>query len=166
VADPLAVVGVREARRAVRKQTLVLLLANRKAEVRPLVAAVDALAALRREERHDVVAGRERRDAVAHALDDAGALVPEHGRRVTRGVRSRGREEVGVADAAGDEPDESLARLRLGELHLPHGERCAEVLQHRGAHPHPAIVFGTLPAQTRTCSAARARERLPYSFDR
>ena len=73
---------------------------------------------------------------VADALDDAGALVPEDGRRVAGGVGARGRVEIGVADAAGDEPDEDLARLRLGQLDLLHLERRAELLQHRGADLH------------------------------
>ena len=89
--------------------------------------AVDALAALRREERHDVVAGRERGDAVADALDDAGALVPEHGRRVAGRVGAGGGVEVGVADAAGDEPHEHLAGPRLGQVDLLHDERRAEL---------------------------------------
>ena len=58
VADRLAV--AREPGRPVGEVALVLLLADRQAEVRPRVEAVDALAALRREERDDVVAGRER----------------------------------------------------------------------------------------------------------
>ena len=58
VAERLAV--AREPRRAVGQVALVLLLADREAEVRARAAAVDALAALRREQRDDVVAGRER----------------------------------------------------------------------------------------------------------
>jgi hypothetical protein len=57
VADRLAV--ARQARRAVGQVALVLLLADREAEVRARRAAVDALAALRREQRDDVVAGRD-----------------------------------------------------------------------------------------------------------
>ena len=69
-------------------------------------------------------------------LDDAGALVPEHGRRVAGRVGARRRVEVGVADAAGDEADEHLARARLGELDLLHDERLAELLEYRGADLH------------------------------
>ena len=54
-----------------------------------------ALPALRREQRHDVVAGRHERDVLPHALHDAGALVPEHARarsrRDPRRRRCRGR---------------------------------------------------------------------------
>ena len=134
--DRLAV--AREADGAVGQVTLALLLADREAEVRPRRAAVDALAALRGEERDDVVAGRERVDAVADPLDDAGALVPEHGRRVAGRIGAGRGVEVGVADAAGDEANEHLARLRLGELELLHLERRAEVLQHGGADLHRA----------------------------
>ena len=54
VAHRLAV--ARQARRAVGQVALVLLLADREAEIRARAQAVDALAALRREERDDVVA--------------------------------------------------------------------------------------------------------------
>ena len=77
-------------------------------------------------------------DAVADALDDAGALVAEHGRRVAGRVCSGRGVEVGVADAAGDEADEHLAGLRLGQIDLLHLERRAELLQHGGADLHPA----------------------------
>ena len=57
VPDRLAVAA--QARRAVGQVALVLLLADRQAEVRAVVAAVDALAALRAEQRDDVVAARD-----------------------------------------------------------------------------------------------------------
>jgi hypothetical protein len=41
-----------------------------------------------------------------------------------------------VADAAGDEADESLALPRFGELDLLNNERLPELLEHRRAHPH------------------------------
>ncbi len=99
--------------------------------------AVNALAALRREERDDVVAdGHERETPSPTRLDDARALVPEHGRRVAGRIGPGGRVEVGVADAAGDEPHEHLAGARLGEVDLLHRERLAELLEHGGAHLH------------------------------
>ena len=82
------------------------------------LAAVLALAALRREERDDVVAGLDVAHALPNALDDAGALVAEHGRRVAGRVGAGGRVEVRVADAARHEPDEHLAGLGLRELEL------------------------------------------------
>ena len=141
--DRLAV--AREPRRPVRQVALVLLLADREAEIRAVVEAVDALAALRREERHDVVARRDRGDAVADRLDDAGALVAEHRRRVPRRVGAGGGVQVGVADAARGEPDEHLARLRLGELELLDLERRAELLENRGLDVHAAIIVESWP---------------------
>ena len=66
--DRLPVAG--QARRAVGQEALVLLLADREAEVRARVPAVRALPALRREERHHVVTRRERADALADPFDD------------------------------------------------------------------------------------------------
>jgi hypothetical protein len=71
VPDRLAV--AREARRPVGQQALALLLADREAEVRARFAAVLALPALRREERHDVVAGLDVAHALADPLDDSRA---------------------------------------------------------------------------------------------
>jgi hypothetical protein len=100
VTDRLAV--AREPRGPVWQVALVLLLADREAEVRARVKAVRALAALRREERHDVVAPSDGADALAHGLHDARAFVPQHRRRVARWVGARSGVEVGVADTAGD----------------------------------------------------------------
>ena len=130
-----------QARRAVRQEALVLLLADREAEVRAVAAAVDALAALRREERHHVVAGRERRHAVADLLDDAGALVPEHRRRVARRVSARGGVEIRVTDAARHEPHEHFPSSRLAQLHLAHGERLPERFQNGSSHTHRVRTF-------------------------
>ena len=76
-------------------------------------------------------------DAVADALDDAGALVAEHRRRVAGRVGAGGRVEVGVADAAGDEPDEHLAGLRLGQIELLHrrAARRTPPARRRGSSP-------------------------------
>src|SRR5205807_7856986 len=82
VADRLAV--AREARGAVGEIALVLLLADREAEVRALAQAVDALATLRREQGHHVVAGSQRAHSLADRLHDARALVPQHRRCVPR----------------------------------------------------------------------------------
>ena len=75
-------------------------------------------------------------DARADRLDDAGALVAEHRRRVPGGIDTRRRVQVGVADAAGDEAHQHLARLRLGQLELLDLERCSELLEDRGANLH------------------------------
>ena len=135
MADRLAV-RAREARGAVGQVALALLLADREADVRLRAQAVLALAALRREQRHDVVADREVAHALADRLDDARALVAEHRRRVARRVDARGGVHVRVADAAGDEAHEHLALPRLRELELLHHERLSELLQHCCTHPH------------------------------
>jgi hypothetical protein len=115
---------------------LVLLLANRETEVRARVAAVDALAALRREERDDVIARRHRCDAVAYPFDNACAFVAEHCRDVAGRIRARRRVEVGMANAARDETNEHFAGARLGELDLLDRERGTKLLENRGAHLH------------------------------
>jgi hypothetical protein len=77
---------------------------------------VDALAALRREERDDVIAGGERADALADLLDDAGALVAEHGGRVAGRVGAGGRVHVGVEHTAGLEAKKTLPFPRFVQL--------------------------------------------------
>ena len=69
----------------------------------------------------------------ADRLDDAGALVSEHARRVAARVGAGRRVEVGVADAAGGDPDERLARLRLLQLDVLDDERLPELLEDCGA---------------------------------
>src|SRR3954447_3315660 len=134
VADRLSV--RREPRRAVGQEAIVLLLADREAEVRTVASAVDALPALRREERDDVVAGGDGGDALANFLDDARALVPQHRRRIARGVSAGGGVQIGVADAARHEPHKHLARPRLRELDLAHNERLSEFLEDGGPDLH------------------------------
>ena len=85
-----------------------------------------------------MIARPQRGDAVADALDNACALMPEHGRRVAGRVGAGRGVEVGVADAARDEAHEHLAGLRLRERHLLDDERRPELLQHRGPNLHPA----------------------------
>ena len=130
----------RQARRAVRQEPAALLLADRKAEIRARVAAVSALAALRGEERHHVVARAQRADALPDALHDARAFVAEHRRRVARRIGARRRVEIGMADAAGHEADEDLARLRLRELELLHRQGSVELLENRCPDPHAPII--------------------------
>jgi hypothetical protein len=74
VADGLAL--ARQTRCAIGEVALVLLLADRQAEIRAVVAAVHTFAALRREERDDVIARCHVLHALADALDDAAPSWP------------------------------------------------------------------------------------------
>ncbi len=104
------------------------------------IAAVDALAALRREGRDDVVALSEVADALPDPLDHARAFVPEHGRCVARGIGARSGVEVCVTDPAGDEPDERLAGPGFAEVELLYLERRSEALENGGADLHAPIL--------------------------
>ena len=75
---------------------------------------------------------------VAQLLHDPAALVAEHRGRVARRVRAGRGVHVRVADPAGLEANQHLARLRLGQVHLLDRERLAELLQYRRSHPHGA----------------------------
>jgi hypothetical protein len=101
---------------------------------------VDALAALGREQRHDVVSERQIADALADGLDDPCALVPEHRRGVSGGIDTRSRVQIGVTHAAGDQPNEHLALTRGGEIELLHDQRSGETLQQRRADLHVAAL--------------------------
>ena len=136
VADRLTV--AREPDGAVGQVALVLLGADRHAEVRARAQAVHALAALGREERDDVVADLEVLDALAELLDDARALMAEHGGRVAGRVGAGGRVHVGVADAACHQADQHLARLRARP----------------GRSPAPRAAPRTLPAPRLACACA------------
>ena len=133
-----------EARRAVREEAEPLLVADGDAAVRAFAQAVDALAALRSKQRDDVVALGDERDAVAHALDDAGSLVAEDARHVAAGIGPGRRVEIGVAHTAGHKPDEHLAGLWLVQLDVLDDERPSELLQHGGAYLHVSILDDTL----------------------
>jgi hypothetical protein len=139
----------RKARRPIRQVALVLLVADGETEVRLRASAVDALAALRREERDDVVAGLDRGDTVADLLDDSSALVSEHRRRVARRIGARGGVEIGVAHTAGDETHERLPGPGLGEIDLLDGERLPELLEHRRANPHRTARSSPIAPMTR-----------------
>ena len=101
---------------------------------------MDALAAFGGEQRDDVIARSDEGHAVAHALHDTRALVSEHARHVAAGIRARGGVEIRVADAAGDEPDERLAGLWLGQLDVLDGQRPTELLEHGSAYLHVWIL--------------------------
>ena len=126
----------RQARGAVGQIAKPLLLANRDAAVRTTTLALDALAALGREQGDHVIAGLDERDALTDLLDDARTFVPEHARCVARRVGARCRVQVCVADTTGLDPHEHLACLRLCEVHLLNDEWLAELFQDCGTNLH------------------------------
>jgi hypothetical protein len=107
-----------EPRGAVRHQALALGRAHLLAEVRLGVQAVFAFPAFGGVERDDMIAGLQRRHALAHLQHDARALMAEDRGEQPLGVRARQREVVGVADAGGLDLDQNLARARAVEVHV------------------------------------------------
>ena len=105
---------------------------------------------------------------VAHAgaelLDHACALVAEHGGLVAGRICARRGEEVGVADAAGDEADEDFAVLRLRQVELLHLERLAEFFEYGSARLHTAILESA--EGDGTSSMSRMTDRTARSDDR
>ena len=77
---------------------------------------------------------------VADRLHHARALVAEHRRRVAGRVGARRGVQVGVADAAGDQAHQHLARARLGQIDLLDRERLPELLEDGGADLHAGRV--------------------------
>src|SRR4029450_2952542 len=115
-------------------------------------------AALRREERHHVVARHDRRHPRTDLLDNARALVPEHGRRVAGRIGARGRVQIRVAAPARDEPDEHLACLRLRQVDLLDDERLTEPLEDGGPDPHaPNARTGSAKTDSRMTPGWRAQ---------
>ena len=80
-------------------------------------------------------------DALADLLDHAGALVPEHRRRVAGRVSARGGVEIRVTYAARHETHEHFPSLRLVQLHLAHRERLPELFQYGSSHTHRGRTF-------------------------
>jgi hypothetical protein len=118
-------------------------LADGQAQVRLRAAAVDALAALRREQRDHAVAGLHVAHALADSLHDPGTLVTEHRRGIAGRVRAGSRVHVGVADAARLEADQHLARPGLSEIDLGGVQRRPELLQDRGTDLHGCLLLST-----------------------
>ena len=136
MADRLAV--ARKAGGAVGQVAQALLLADRHAEVGPRIETVDALPALRREQRHHVVADRDIGHSLSDSLDDARALMPEHRRRIAGRIHAGSRVEIRVADAARHQAHQHLARTGIRKIELLNHQGLAELLQHRRTHLHPS----------------------------
>jgi len=136
VAD--ALLAAMQAGGVVGEVALVLLVADRQADVRQVALAVHALATLRGEQRDDVVADGQARDVLTDRFDDARALVAEDRRRVAARVDARRRVHVGVADATCRQAHEHLAGLRAVETDVLDDQRLAEFLEDGGANLHAA----------------------------
>ncbi len=106
----------REPAAAVRHQPLALGGANGLAQVGLGVQAVFALAAFGRVERDHMIAGRHRGHPRADLDHHARALVAEDGGKQPLGIVARQGEGIRVADAAGLDLDEHLARARPLEV--------------------------------------------------
>jgi len=105
------------------------------AEVGEVVQALGTAAAGGRPGKRDVAAPPHAGDAGADLLDDAAALVTEDGRTWRLGG-AVDRVQVGVADAAGVQPHEHLARSRRRQLELGYHQRSADALEHGRAGDH------------------------------
>ena len=99
--DGAAVLLEREAARAVGHQALALRASDLGTEVGLRAHAEDAVGALalRRVAGHDGVAHGDRRDTLAHGLDDGAGLVPEDAGKETLGVLAAERVHVGVTES-------------------------------------------------------------------
>ena len=129
----------RQARCAVHQRAAHPGLARRPAQRRAPRAAGAAGAAGRDHAEHDAIAGCDVRDALADGLDRAGSLVPEHHRPAPVAETPVGQVQVGVADAAGRDAHEHLARLRRAPARRPRrGRRPARAGRPPSCHP-PAL---------------------------
>ena len=80
-----------------------------------------------------MVARLEVRDGRAHGLDDACGLVAQDGRG-GEGIVAIDEVQVAVADAAGDDAHEDLARDRLRDVDLLDRQRLMRPVEHGGFH--------------------------------
>src|SRR5206468_5360005 len=84
------------------------------------------------------VAGSEVGDAAAHLFHHAGPFVAEHAGQLGRHHAGDDR-VIGVADAAGRQPDQDLAGLGTVELDVLHADRLVPVMAYRRLHGLPPI---------------------------
>ena len=95
----------------------------RGAAARIAAPALRALAARRPPRDDDAVAGRDHGHVAAHLLDDPGALVAEQDREPRAPALRLDDVEVGVAEPAGQDADEHLARAGRVDRQLLDGRR-------------------------------------------
>lgn len=120
--------AIRHSRRPVRQRALGDGRVQHPARCRPAATAAGALPAGRCPRENDLVAGAHAAHRLAHRLDDAGSLVPEHhGRRPAELALDL--VEVRAADPDRGHADEHLVRPRLGEIDLGDLERFAHAVK-------------------------------------
>src|SRR6202034_3269922 len=147
MADRLA--RARETHRAVGQVALVLLLADRQAEVGLDAEAMLALAALRGEEGDHVVSGLHRAHTLADRFDDAASLMTEHRRRIPGRIDPGGGVHVGMTNTASHQAHEDLSATGIGKIDLLNHERLAKLLEHSGTHLHEASPSGVEGSDSR-----------------
>jgi len=103
-------VGARERHRAISPLPAELQLVTMHAVGRRASVAVAAMAT-GTESQGDAIAGPQPLDPAADRLHDAGTLMTEHRRQ----PEAMWRKQVGVADSAGDQPDEDFVWPRIIE---------------------------------------------------
>ena len=131
VVDRLALVG--EAARAVRHQPLALRGADRGAEIGLAAEAGFALAAFRRVERDDVIAGLHAGDARSNLPDDARAFMAKDGGEDALAVEPVQRIGVGMTDACGLDLDQHFAGLRPFQIDFDDFQRLFRLKSNGGA---------------------------------
>jgi hypothetical protein len=86
-----------------------------------------------------MVAGLQRRHALAHLQHDARPFMAEDRGEQPLGVRARQREIVGVADAGGLDFDQDLARPRAVEVHIHDLQRLSRFQRDGGTCTHVPV---------------------------
>jgi hypothetical protein len=135
-------VGTVQPRGAVHQRARQRPVGRRLAQMGPPGGAHAALAAGGHEAEGDPIAGADVGHALPHRLDDAGALVAEHGRPAAVAEVALGQVQIGVAHARRGHPHEHLVVAGRVEQQRLDAQRGALVLQDGGpdldgvrAHP-------------------------------
>lgn len=112
-----------------------------------------------------MVAGRKTAHSLAHCLDDARALVPEHHRGRSPPFAPQ-HVQVGAAEPDPGDAHENVAGAGLVELDLGDVQRTAGLTEERGARPHgyfAAAFFFAARSSTATTSPVEARSAIIWS---
>ena len=136
----------------------VLVLAQRQVPV----GALRAVTAECRQAGDDVITRLDVADHRPDGFDDAGRLVPEHGRALI-GVLALHEVQVAVAETSRDGANENLSRSRLTDLDVFDLEMARDVVENSGAHlPNvcaPVLLTATVPLSVGRMVPACAPDR-------